>query len=140
MTPLLRDEVLFATSDPGRAAGPVDIEVLTERRLVLFDAHYGWSDPTRRQLADRAQLAGVTLTPWIEVEHVESALALVGRGIGETIVPSAVARSSACPATVHTAGFVTPLHDTIALVQREGATLSPATRELCRMATDMLGR
>lgn len=138
VTPLVRDEVLFATSDPARAARPVEVDVLTERRLILFDAHYGWDDPTRRQLVDRAQQAGLTLTPWIEVEHVESALALVGRGVGETIVPRAVARSSACPPTVHTVGFTTPLHDTIALVRRENATLSPATRELARMAQQML--
>ncbi|MFR9727950.1 LysR family transcriptional regulator [Saccharopolyspora sp. MS10] len=138
VTPLLRDEVRFATSDPDRAAEPVRVEDLARSRLILYDAHYGWSDPTRRQLADRAQLAGVKLEPLIEVEHVESALSLVQRGVGDTIVAGAVADSPAFPADLHAVGFREPLHDTVALVRRQGTTLSPATRELARLAQHML--
>ncbi|MBA8826103.1 DNA-binding transcriptional LysR family regulator [Saccharopolyspora lacisalsi] len=138
VTPLLRDEVRYATADPSRAAEPVSIEDFARSRLILYDAHYGWSDPTRRQLADRAQLAGLKLEPWIEVEHVEGALSLVQRGIGDTVLARAVAESSACPQNLHTIGFREPLHDTIALVRRRGATLSPATRELAGLARRML--
>ncbi len=138
VTPLLRDEVRYATVDPSRAAEPVSIEDFARSRLILYDAHYGWSDPTRRQLADRAQLAGLKLEPWIEVEHVEGALSLVQRGIGDTVLARAVAESSACPRNLHTIGFREPLHDTIALVRRRGTTLSPATRELAGLARRML--
>jgi hypothetical protein len=42
------------------------IERLTEAPLILADARYGWSDPARRQLLERAQRAGVILEPQIE--------------------------------------------------------------------------
>lgn len=138
VTPLLRDEVRFASADPSRTAEPLGIEDFARSRLILYDAHYGGADPTRRQLADRAQLAGVKVEPWIEVEHVESALSLVQRGVGDTVLAGAVARSAACPANVRTVGFREPLFDTIALVRRRSATLSPATRELAELAQQML--
>ncbi|TCP45086.1 DNA-binding transcriptional LysR family regulator [Tamaricihabitans halophyticus] len=138
VTPLLRDEVCYASTVPERVAEPVTIAGLANSRLILYDAHYGWTDPTRRQLAERAQLAGVKLEPWIEVEHVESALSLVDRGIGDTIVSHAVAQSGSCPPSVRTVPFAEPLYDTIALVQRESEVLSPASRELSRLAQRML--
>jgi len=138
VTPLMRDEVLYASADAGAVSAPVATEQLGRARLVLYDAHFGWKDPTRRQLAERAQLAGVRLEPIIEVEHVETALRLVARGLGDTIVSEAVARSSVCPPEVMTARFAEPLHDTIAVVRRAATVLSPATQEVLRMATDML--
>ena len=83
--PLLRDEVFYVSADPARTAKPVTIQEFAKADLVLYDAHYGWKDPTRRQLAERAQLAGLRLEPWIEIEHVESALKLVAADIGDTI-------------------------------------------------------
>jgi DNA-binding transcriptional LysR family regulator len=136
--PLMRDEVLFASADPARTRRPVTIEDLVATDLVLYDAHYGWRDPTRRQLAERAQLAGVTLTPRIEIEHVESALDIVALGGGDTIVSRAVAESKGFPANVHTVPFAEPLYDTIAIIQRRGNVLSPATREIAGLAQRML--
>lgn len=138
VTPLRRDEVLYASADPQRTARPVTIDDLAAADLILYDAHYGWRDPTRRQLAERAQLAGVTLDARIEVEHVDSALDLVARGAGDTIVSTAVATGPSFPAGLHTVAFADPLYDTIAFVQRSGAPLSPATRELARLARRML--
>lgn len=138
VTPLRRDEVLYASADPQHTRRPVTIEDLAAADLILYDAHYGWRDPTRRQLAERAQLAGVTLAARIEVEHVDSALDLVARGAGDTIVSTAVATGTSFPTGLHTVAFADPLYDTIALVQRAGAPLSPATRELARLARRML--
>lgn len=138
VSPWLRDEVLYASADPDRVTAPVTISDLAATDLVLYDAHYGWADPTRRQLAERAQLAGLKLEPRIEVEHVESALNLVSRGVGDTIVSAAVATSPAFPGNVRTVPFEEPMHDTIALIHRRGAVLSPGTRELARLARDML--
>ncbi|RUQ99109.1 LysR family transcriptional regulator [Labedella endophytica] len=138
VTPLMRDEVVFATADPAKAASPMTIERLAESDLILYDAHYGWRDPTRRQLAGRAQLAGVDLTPVMEVEHVESALSIVARGGGDTIVSRAVARSRVFPDGLHTVGFEEPLWDVIAIVQRRDTVLSPATREIARLARRMM--
>ncbi|MDR6972786.1 LysR family transcriptional regulator [Leifsonia shinshuensis] len=138
VTPLMKDEVLFASADPAKTAHPVTIADLAATELVLYDAHYGWKDPTRRQLAERAQLEGITLTPRIEIEHVESALGIVALGGGDTIVSRAVAESKAFPENVRTVSFAEPLYDTIAIIQRQGNVLSPATREIARLAQRML--
>lgn len=136
--PLIRSEVMFVSADPSRTATPMTIEALAETNLVLYDAHYGWRDPTRRQLQERAQLAGVTLDAVVEVEHVESALGVVAMGGGDTIVSQAIVSSGTFPAGLHTSRFADPLFDTIAVVKRRGAVLSPATRELSRLAQAIL--
>jgi DNA-binding transcriptional LysR family regulator len=138
VTPLMRDEVVYASADPARTARPVTMGDLAAANLILYDAHYGWRDPTRRQLAERAQVEGVVLSAAIEVEHVESALHVVARGAGDTVVSRAVARSGTFPENLSTVGFAEPLYDTIAVVRRQGSVLSPATRELTRIARRML--
>lgn len=138
VTPLIRDEVLFASASVERTAHPVTMSDLVDSNLVLYDAHYGWRDPTRRQIAERAQLEGVSLSPQIEVEHVETALAIVASGAGDTIVSRAVTQSKGFPDGLHTVGFEEPIYDTIAMVQRTGSVLSPATREIARLARRML--
>lgn len=138
VTPWARDEVVCISSDAARASGPVSIGDLATTRLILYDAHAGWRDPTRRQLADRANIAGVHLEPWIEVEQVETALNLVARGIGDTIASRAVLASHGLPANVSATPLDPPLYDTIAFIRREAAPLSPATREFARLARAML--
>lgn len=138
ITPLRRDEVLYASADPARVATPPTVQDLAERPLVLYDAHYGWHDPTRRQVADRARLAAVRLDAIVEVEQVESALALVADGIGDTWVSSAVAQAGVAAPNVGFVPFAEPLYDTVALVQRARTALSPATSELLRLARRMV--
>ena len=101
---------------------------------MLYDAYAGWSDPTRRQLLERARLEGLTIDPAIEVEHVETALSLVATGAADTIVSRTIAESPSFPPGIDVTPFAEPLYDTIALVQREGAYLSPATRRLAELA------
>ncbi|MGN6609811.1 MAG: LysR family transcriptional regulator [Jatrophihabitans sp.] len=134
VTPWARDEVVFVSADPSRAAEPPTITDLAGTRLVLYDAHAGWRDPTRRQLADRANLAGVKLDPWIEVEHVETAMNLVSRGLGDSIVSRAVLASLPNRADLHAVALDPPLYDTIAFIRRESVPLSSATREIARLA------
>ncbi|MEU0225542.1 LysR family transcriptional regulator [Streptomyces sp. NPDC006284] len=138
VTPLMRDEVLYVSADPERTRTPVTIEAFSRAPLVLYDAHYGWRDPTRRQIAERAQFAGVRVEPMIEIEHVEAALKLAAAGVGDTIASRAVISSPSFPSGLHTAPFEEPLHDTIALVRRRGHPLSRATRELARLAEDTI--
>lgn len=138
VTPWVRDEVLYVSADPAQVQEPVTIERAAGGRLVLYDAHAGWRDPTRRQLADRAALAGVKLDPWIEVEHVETALNLARRGVGDTIASRAVMLGQKGRGRLVTAPFDPPLYDTIALVRREGVPLSPATREIVSLARSLL--
>ncbi|GAA5207780.1 LysR family transcriptional regulator [Streptomyces thinghirensis] len=138
VTPLLRDEVFYVSADPERTRTPVTIEAFSRSPLVLYDAHYGWQDPTRRQLAERAQLAGVRIDPLIELEHVEAAVKLAAVGVGDTIASRAVVSGPSFPSGLHTASFAEPLYDTIALVRRRSRPLSRATRELARLAEDTL--
>lgn len=138
ITPLARDEVVFASADPARLQEPMTIEALAETRLILYDANSGWADPTRRQVAERAHLVGVKLDAWIEVEHLETALNLVARGAGDTFISRAVADSPACPDGVGVVAFAEPMYDTIAFIRREARPLSPATREIARLARRML--
>ncbi|KQO62686.1 LysR family transcriptional regulator [Curtobacterium sp. Leaf261] len=138
VTPLRRDEVVYVSADPTRVAEPVRIQDLAGRAMVLYDAHYGWRDPTRRQLAERAQLAGVVIDVQVEVEQVETAIALAAAGVGDTFVARAVAEGGQWPSALGWTTFAEPLHDTIALVERDGAVLSPATAELLRLARDLV--
>ena len=55
--------------------------------LILYDARWGADDPTRRQLRERAQRAGVKVEPQIEVEYVTAALELCARGYAVPLVP-----------------------------------------------------
>ena len=89
VTPWARDEVFYVSADPARpprrstiASWPGAAGALRRARRL--------ARPDRRQLPDRAHLAGVRLEPWIEVEQVETALNLVARGVGDTIVSRAV--------------------------------------------------
>lgn len=132
--PLFKDEVLYASATRDPAKGPVDIEELAAADLVLYDAYSGWQDPTRRQVLERAQLRGLKIDPVIEVEHVETALNLVATGAGDTIVSRAVAENPNFPAAIRTVPFAEPLYDTIALIRREGTTLSPATQKIAQLA------
>jgi DNA-binding transcriptional LysR family regulator len=128
--PAMRDEILFATTDPGRLRGPMTIERFAERPVILPDVSFGSEDPTRRQLADLGQRAGVTLEPHIEVEDAEAAVSLAGRGLGDTIVARGVllALGRRLPARLGWGPFDEPLYDTLAFISRRGAQLAPATR------------
>lgn len=133
--PAVRDEIVFMSRDPDRLAEPMTIERLGERPLILYDARFGWDDPTRRQLMDRAQRAGVQLDPDIEVEYVESALELAARGLGDTIAAHAIAATGRGFARrLGSVPFDPPLYDTFAFITRRNAHLSPATRAFMAMA------
>ena len=133
--PAIDDELLYLSADPERVREPMTIERLAEAPLILYDARFGWADPTRRQLAERAQRAGVTLEPEIEVEYVEAALDLAARGLGDTIgdAPHRARRAAsrgACTASRSTRRS----YDTFAFITRRNAHLSPATRAFMELA------
>ncbi|WP_309103460.1 LysR family transcriptional regulator [Microbacterium sp.] len=136
--PLFRDEVLYASAARPADAGPVTIDEIAAAKLVLYDAFAGWDDPTRRQLLERARLRGLTIDPAIEVENVETALDLVAAGTADTVVSRSIAESEGFPSGIRTFSFAEPVHDTIALVRREGMLLSPATHRLAELAEQML--
>jgi DNA-binding transcriptional LysR family regulator len=126
--PVHHEEIVVASRDPERVAEPMTIEELAERPLILYDADYGWDDPTRRQLAERAQRVGVTLRPVVEVEDMEAALQLVVRGLGDTVVARAVLRTMRGVRSLHFTPFADPMWETFAFIARRDAPISPATR------------
>lgn len=132
--PLFRDEVFYVSAQRDPSRGPMTIEELAESKLVLYDAFAGWRDPTRRQILERARLKGLKIDPAIEVEHVDTALGLVATGAADTVVPQAIVNGPGFPKNVKAVPFAEPLYDTIALIQREAAYLSPATRKMAQMA------
>lgn len=119
--PLFSDEVLLVSSIPSRTRRRARIEDLATAPLILYDATVGFADPTRRQLAARAQAAGLSLTPKFEVEHPETAFQLAAKGLGDTIAARAVTRSPAFPRNLSTVAFAEPLFDSFALITRPGA-------------------
>jgi DNA-binding transcriptional LysR family regulator len=132
--PVARDEIVFMSRDPKRLAEPMTIQRIVEAPLILYDARYGWDDPTRRQLLERAQEAGVTLEPDIEVEYVEAALELCARGLGDTIAARAIGLGRGFARRLGTTSFDPPLFDTFAFIHRRNAHLSPATRAFMTLA------
>ncbi len=132
--PLVVDEVRFATAGAAPSGGAATLDDLLAGDLILYDAHSGWNDPTRRQLLDRAHAAGVRIEPTIEVEQVETALSLVAQGVGVTLVSGSIERSGALPDGVQTYPFAEPFEETIALVTRQGAPVSRATSIIADLA------
>lgn len=128
--PLFRDEVFYASARRDPSSGPVGIDEVAAAKLVLYDAHAGWRDPTRMQLRERARAAGVVLDPAVEVEHVETAVGLAATGAADTVVSKAVATSPGFPPELRLSPFTEPLYDTLALIHRESAKLSPAAERI----------
>ncbi len=131
---LAQDEVRFLSSTRAADAGPVSIQELAAAKLVLYDAHAGWKDPTRRQLRDRATLAGLSIEAEMEVEHAETAYSLVAAGAGNSYMARGIHESVRRDDGVRSFPFAEPLYDTIALVQRKHGYLSPATRRFSAFA------
>src|SRR3954452_11489159 len=138
--PAIHDELLYLSSAPERVREPMTIERLAEAPLILYDARFGGAPPPRRQLADRAQRAGVTLEPQIEVEYVEAALDLAARGLGDTIGTRQVALGRTFARRLHTTTFDPPVIDTFAFIPRRNAHLSPATRAFMTLAARRMER
>jgi DNA-binding transcriptional LysR family regulator len=138
--PVLTEELVVAGRDGALLDSLMTIERLSELPLVLFDVAFGSDDPTRRQLSERAQQAGVSLQPVIEVEDMEAALQLVARGMGVTVVARAVLRTVRGARSLHAAPFAEPMWETFAFIGRRGAPVSPATRAFVELVERRLER
>ncbi len=140
LRPVHREELVVVSRSPERLGEAMTIERLAELPLVLYDAEYGWADPMRRQLAERAQLAGTTLTPAIEVEDLEAAIQLAARGIGDTVVARAVLGTVRGTRSLHAVSFAEPLWETFSFIARRDAPVSPATRAFIELVERRLAR
>jgi DNA-binding transcriptional LysR family regulator len=120
--PLFVGEVSYASAESRRTRRPVSIDTLAGRPFILYESSAGVADPTRFQLAARAQAAGIQLRPRIEVESADIALEMAAEGLGDTYAPHAL-RGRLDP-RLRTVSFDPPLVDTFALIQRAGSQLS----------------
>jgi DNA-binding transcriptional LysR family regulator len=138
--PIMRDEIVYVSTDPARLRHPVTIEALAEATLILPDASWGSEDPTRRQLAELGQRVGVSIQPEIDVEDVEAAIELAARGLGDTIVARGIllAMGRRVPKRLGWVPFDEPIYDTFAFIARTNAPLSPASREFLSLARERL--
>ena len=110
------------------------IERLAEAPLILYDARFGWDDPTRRQLADRAQRAGVTIEP-VDRGRVRRGRAGPGVAGARRHHRHAPRRARPQPSRrLHRCRFDPPVIDTFAFITRRNAHLSPATRAFMELA------
>jgi len=132
--PSIREENHYVSASPQRTAKPKTIEELAAAPLILFDARWGAVDPMRRQLAERAQRAGVRIEPQIEVEYLTAALDLAARRLGDTIADPGVLVTRGYARRLHSVSFDPPLYDTFAFITRRNAHLSPATRAFMELA------
>jgi DNA-binding transcriptional LysR family regulator len=110
--PVLREELLYISADPERLREPMTIERLAEAPLILYDARWAAMDPTRRQLRERAQRAGVVLEPQIEVEYLTAALDLAARGLGDTVSTRSVINTRGYARRLGAVAFDPPLLET----------------------------
>ncbi|HTE61791.1 MAG TPA: LysR family transcriptional regulator substrate-binding protein, partial [Solirubrobacteraceae bacterium] len=132
--PSIREENHYVSASPQRVAKPKTIEDLAAAPLILYDARWGPVDPMRRQLAERAQRAGVRLEPQIEVEYLTAALDLAARRLGDTIADPSVLVTRGFARTLSSVSLDPPLYDTFAFITRRSAHLSPATRAFMELA------
>jgi DNA-binding transcriptional LysR family regulator len=138
--PIMRDEILYASTDPARVRRPITIEALTSAPLILPDASWATEDPTRRQLTELAQRVGMSIQPEIDVEDVEVAIELATRGLGDTIIARGMllALGRRLSKRLGWVPFEEPIYDTFAFIARTDAPLSPASREFLSLARERL--
>jgi DNA-binding transcriptional LysR family regulator len=135
--PVARDELVYISADPARLRSPVTADRLDRASLVMPETTWRATDSARIVLRRMLHETGYTPTTRIEVEDVETAVELVGRGLADSVVHRGVA-TQLLPRLAPKAGHVSlrpKQFDTFAIVHRAGATLSPAARLMGELAT-----
>ncbi|MBE2317320.1 LysR family transcriptional regulator [Solirubrobacter sp. CPCC 204708] len=132
--PARSEELFYMSADPERTREPITIERLADAPLILYDARWAAQDPTRVQLRERAQVAGVRVEPVIEVEYMTAAFDLAARGLGDTVGLPSMLRAR----KLHQVAFDPPLFETYAFITRRNARLSPSTRAFMELAEKAL--
>jgi DNA-binding transcriptional LysR family regulator len=138
--PVARDELVYVSMDLRRTASPVTARRLAEARLVLADTSYRATDSMRLSLRKMLHEAGHNPQTRIEVEDVETAIELTGRGLADTVVHEGAARQLVprlAPGATWT--VLRPRqYETFAIVHRVNATLSPAARLIIDLAVERI--
>ena len=135
--PVARDELMYLSKDPDRVATPVTAKQLSAAPLVLPETTWRHVDSTRLMLTQMLQESGLKLRTRVEVEDVETAVEIVGLGLADSVLPRGVVEQLV-PRLAPGVGFVSlrpRMYDTLAIVHRNDAILSPAARVVIELAT-----
>ena len=135
--PVARDELVYISTNEETLRSPVTAKQLSESSLVMPETTWRATDSTRIVLRQMLHETGRNPTTRIEVEDVETAVELVGMGLVDSVVPRGAAEQL-LPRLAPDAGWVSlrpRQFDTLAIVHRTGATLSPAARLMIDLAT-----
>lgn len=135
--PVARDELVYISADPERLASPVTARRLAQASLVMAETTWRESDSTRLILRQMLHETGRNPATRIEVEDVETAVELVDRGLADSVINKGAARQL-LPRMAPNTGWVSlrpRQYDTVAIVHRAGARLSPAARLMIELAT-----
>ncbi len=137
VTPVARDELVYVSAHHDRLLTPVTAARLAQAELVMPETTWRAVDSTRIVLRRMMHESGRNPQTRIEVEDVETAVELVGLGLVDTVIPKGAA-SQLLPRLAPDAGYVSlrpRQYDSIAIVHRAGATLSPAAQLMIEVAT-----
>ncbi len=126
-------EAAYFHLDPAATAEPATIAALLQRPLGLPEAGYAQTDPTRRQLSERAQQLGRPLVPDIEVETGAAALGIAASGVAGCVASGPVAEALGSTKRLHRVSLQPPLTETFAVITRDPASLSPGTRAMIEL-------
>jgi len=137
VTPVATDELVYISADPEAVRTPVTAHRLAKAQLVMPETTWREQDSTRLILRQMLHETGVNPPTRIEVEDVETAVELVGMGLADSVIPRGAA-NELLPRLAPEAGMTSlrpRQHDTIAIVHRKGAPLSPAAQLMIELAT-----
>jgi len=136
VTPVAREELVYISSDPERLRSPVTPRALADAPLVLPETTWRDRDAARVQISRAVQQTGRALQTRIEVEDVETVVELVGRGLADSVVPSGVLQELGPRLAPHvrSVSLRPRLYDSIAVVHRRDAVLSPGVRLVIDLA------
>ena len=135
--PVAEDELVYVSAHPERTRTPVTAHQLGSADLVLSETTWRATDPTRIRLRQMVHATGIIPETRIEVEDSETAVELVGMGLADSVLPKGAAVQLLPRLAPNTtwAPLRPRLFDSLAIVHREGASLSPAARLMIELAT-----
>ncbi len=137
VTPVARDELVYISTNPETLSAPITAKRLANASLVMPETTWRSTDSIRTLLRQMLHETGVNPATRIEVEDIEIAVELVGRGLADSVIPRG-AVEQLLPRLAPNAGWVSMkprLYDMFAVVHRAGATLSPAAQLMIELAT-----
>jgi DNA-binding transcriptional LysR family regulator len=138
--PVAREELVYISADPERLRAPVTARALAAASLVLAETTWRTEDSARVALSRFAHEAGRSLQTRIEVEDVETSVELVELGLADSVVQRGVIDELG-PRLAPSTGWVSlrpRLWDTIAIVHRKDAVLSPGAQLVIELAVERI--